>query len=92
MAKAKAIEFGGCCSLGWCGSGNDTPDRGGVEISLDGDLSEDLGEMVCLACAERLARLIEKCVTRCRERQAAGREYRDDRWRKAKAAATKETG
>ena len=87
MAKAKAIEFGGCCSLGWCNSGNDTPDRGGVEIALDCDLSEGLGEMVCLPCAGRLARLIEKCVTQCREKQAAGREYRDDKWRKAKPAA-----
>lgn len=91
MAKTKAIEFGGCCALGWCGSGNSTPDRGGVAIALDDDLDEDdiNGEMICLDCAERLARLIRKRARECRERQAAGLEYRGDpmKWRKPKKAA-----
>jgi hypothetical protein len=88
--KTKAIEFGGCCALGWCGSHSDTKDRGGVLISLENDVvdPDSDGEMVCLGCAERLARLLKKRVRQCRERQAQGLEYRGEpsKWRKPKVA------
>lgn len=89
--KTKAIEFAGCCALSdWCGSHNNTEGRGGVEILLDahGSLADDdMGEMVCLDCAERLARLLKKRVRQVREKQALGLEFCGDplRWRKAKA-------
>ncbi len=94
--KTKAIEFSGACSLNWCNSHNDTEGRGGVEVLIEahGTLAgeEDMGEMVCLDCASRLARLLKKRVRQCREKQAQGLEYRGDesgemRWRKRKATS-----
>lgn len=85
--KTKAIEFMGCCALGRCGSHNDTPSMGGVEITLDGDLAEgDMGEMICVDCALWLARMLKKRVKQCREKQAKGLEYRADKWRAPKKA------
>lgn len=86
--KTRAIEFGGVCALRWCKSHNNTPGRGGVEILIDS--SEDLardgqGEMVCITCALRLVREIEKRAAECTEKRAKGLEYRGDRWRKKAA-------
>jgi hypothetical protein len=87
--KTKAIEFGGCCALEWCGSDNNTEGQGGVEVLLDnGSLADDdMGEMICLNCAEKLARLLKKRARECRERQAQGLEYRAHKWRKKKASS-----
>jgi len=78
--KTRAIEFRGYCSLGRCGSHNDTPSRGGVEFSVDDDVSEYSGEIICCECAEWLAKWLKKRAKQARERQAAGLEYRHDRW------------
>ena len=93
--KTKAIEFSGACTIGWCGSHNDTPNRGGVQILLDDDIDEEGwgGESVCCDCAMRLARLLKKRVKQVSEKQAQGLKYRAGadgctmRWRKKKTPA-----
>ena len=84
MAKTKAIEFGGRCSLGWCKRWDGSPDAGGVAIVLGDDIEFD-SEMVCCPCALRLAKELEKRVAEVAEKQANGLEYRNDKWRKKRA-------
>ncbi len=86
--KTKAIEFMGCCELGRCGSGSDSLATGGVEFILDGDLADDMGEMLCCECALWLARMLKKRVREARAKRAAGLEYGGDplKWHEAKPA------
>lgn len=89
MAVTRAIEFGGFCTLQWCGSHNDSEGRGGVEIALNGSMEDGFTEMICCDCALRLARLLKKRVKEVAEKQAKGLEYRGDplRWMKTRAVA-----
>lgn len=94
--KTRAIEFLGSCELGRCGTHNDTPSMGGVEVVLDGDLSEgDMGDMICCDCALWLAGILKKRVREAREKQAKGLEYSalpgSDvlKWRKRKPSTPK---
>lgn len=79
----KSIEFGGCCVTCVAGD-NDTPKRGGVEVALSRDPG-DIGEMLCLKCAKRLADRLNKAVADARSRRAAGQEYRHNRWASSRA-------
>ena len=94
--KTRAIEFLGSCEMGRCGTHNDSPSMGGVEVVLGGDLSEgDMGDMICCDCALWLAGMLKKRVREAREKQARGLEYSDLpgsaalRWRKKKASTPK---
>lgn len=94
--KTRAIEFMGSCELGRCGTHNDSPSMGGVEVVLDGDLAEgDMGDMICCDCALWLAGMLKKRVREAREKQARGLEYSAKpggdvlKWRKKKASTPK---
>ncbi len=78
----KAIEFGGCCAT--CPPNNEAPARGGVEIGLENGRADecDMGEMICLRCAQRLVERVTKAIAECKKRRTAGEEYRNDEWQK----------
>ena len=77
--KTQSLMFLGYCA-GGCKSGNNTPSRGGMRIQLDSNDDVEYGEMVCLECAEKLAKSITKRAKECREKMAQGLIYRNDKW------------
>ena len=80
--KAIAMMFKGSC--GSCSqdsmSAHSDKVRGGVEVNpCNGEFD---GDWMCLACAARLAKKLNKAVETCRKNIRAGKEFRNDRWQK----------
>jgi hypothetical protein len=83
--KAIAMMFKGSC--GSCNpesmSAHSDKVRGGEVIPSDSDFE---GSWMCLRCATRLAKKLNKAVDTCKKNMRAGKEFRDDRWQKKRRA------
>jgi len=80
---ALPMEFSGHC----CGCDSTKEDRPAVEVFIDRDPNDDIGDWICLACARRLCRRVARAVEECEKKVAAGYVYRNDRWQKSKGDA-----